>query len=374
MSRDSILKFSLLGKVKVDRDGEDLTGRISSKSIAILALLLIKEGKSCSRRQLMNYLWPESSENAARYNLRYNLWQLKRVLDDQEEEEPFIIITKDRCSINPARPCWCDVDVITKTDIKGTDDIEILENTAKLFRGDFLEDSYFAGCDQLDEMIILQRYNLENRRLELFKKLVSLYFEAGNSQKCMWALDVCEELDPYDEENASTRIKLLIENGKYTQAHKFYHRFCRRLAVDIGMEPSSGLKDMMGNAVDTETAEPELITITADGIPAIDFYYLSDALGKLLKSSGFRIEEYLPEEQIKDLAAVQRLLGTPVYPVHPARIADAFVSLICNMCGSGKKLELKLTEGSRFDRISEEILHLAWTRCGSMLVIKDMAE
>lgn len=370
MSMDNVLKFSFLGKVKVERAGEDLTGRISSKSMALLALLLMKDGRTCSRRQLMNYLWPESSENAARYNLRYNLWQLKKTLDGQDEEEPFILITKERCTINKARRFWCDMDMVLGTDIKKTDDMGVLENIAGLFRGDFFEESYFAGCDELDEMIILQRYDLENRKLELFKKLVDLYFKADNMEKCMWALDICEELDPYDEDNAAVRIKLLIDNGKYTDAQKFFHRFCRRLMVDIGMEPSKELKKMMENTFGTEMTGPGSFSAEGSAIVGIDFYYLADVLGKLLKTPGFSIDEYLPENQIKDLSAVQSLLGTPEYQVHPARIADAFVTLICNICGSGKRLELRVEKGGCLDSVSAAILGIACTRCGQKLVIK----
>ena len=86
-----------------------------------------------------------------------------------------------------------------------------LEKLTGLFRGDFFEDWYFAGCAELDEMIILLRYNLENRKLRLFRKLARLYFDSGRSEKCLKALDVCDELDPYDERHARIRLELLME-------------------------------------------------------------------------------------------------------------------------------------------------------------------
>ena len=324
-----MLKFNFLGKVRIENEEEDLTGKLSSKSVALLALLLMKEGKTCGRRQLMSYLWPDSTESAAKYNLRYNLWQLKKILNSEKSEETFLIVTKEECRINENFPYQCDLQQIGETDIEAVDDVARLEKLAGLFRGDFFEDWYFAGCAELDEMIILQRYNLENRKLRLFRKLARLYFDSGRSEKCLKALDVCDELDPYDERHARIRLELLMEEKKYIEADRYYHRFCRRLVRDIGAEPSQELKNLIGGERDGEEGDSGFFSVEAAGIAGVEFYYLSEVLGGLMQIPGFRLKDYLSESQIADLSSVQPLLGRPDFPSHPSRIAAGFISLIC---------------------------------------------
>ena len=61
-----MLKFNFLGKVRIENEEEDLTGKLSSKSVALLLCFLMKEGKTCGRRQLMSYLLWTLQESAAK--------------------------------------------------------------------------------------------------------------------------------------------------------------------------------------------------------------------------------------------------------------------------------------------------------------------
>lgn len=44
------------------------------------------------RSDIISYLWSESSDDAAKYNLRFNLWQIKKALVQAD---------------GGARFCWC---------------------------------------------------------------------------------------------------------------------------------------------------------------------------------------------------------------------------------------------------------------------------
>lgn len=79
-----MLEIKLLGELQLSLNGEDLTSSISSKCAALIALLMAHKNHRMSREELLGYLWPESSEDAAKYNLRYNLWQLKKALGEEQ--------------------------------------------------------------------------------------------------------------------------------------------------------------------------------------------------------------------------------------------------------------------------------------------------
>ena len=95
----------------------------------------------------------------------------------------------------------------------------------------------------------MQRYCLENKRLALLKKLVEIYGEKGQDALCLSALQDLEEIDPYDEAAAERRIGILIEQGNYNEAVRYYQNFYNKLAVDSGKHPAllSELKRIVCN-------------------------------------------------------------------------------------------------------------------------------
>ena len=91
----------------------------------------------------------------------------------------------------------------------------------------------------------MQRYCLENKRLALLKKTGRNPWGEGAGCPCLSALQDLEEIDPYDEAAAERRIGILIEQGNYNEAVRYYQNFYNKLAVDIGVQPSDALKRLI---------------------------------------------------------------------------------------------------------------------------------
>ena len=136
-----MLKIDFLGTLKIESEGMNITDRLSSKSQALIAILMTKKSMRCSRKELIGYLWPESSEEAAKYNLRFNLWQLRKAICAQPSGQPFLIITRDDCQINEKYSYQCDFRQIIEADVENCD-IGRLEELRCMFRGDFFENRY----------------------------------------------------------------------------------------------------------------------------------------------------------------------------------------------------------------------------------------
>ena len=97
-----------MGQTQFLLDGVDVSGQISSKSAAILALILMNSSRQMRRSDLIGFLWGESEDDAAKYNLRFNLWQIKKTLV-QADGEPFLLVSKDVVGINPHFSFRCDI-------------------------------------------------------------------------------------------------------------------------------------------------------------------------------------------------------------------------------------------------------------------------
>lgn len=372
-----MLKLKFLGELKIECDGKDLTGAVSSKAMALLAILTVQKGRQMTRRELINYLWPDSEPAAARYNLRYNLWQIKKLAAPDKDGNPFLIITKEQCRINDKFKAESDIGSILSADINQCDGLSQLESVYSLFTGDFFENCYFPGCEELEELIIMQRYSLEHIKLRLLKKLIRLYYESGEAEKCLKALRDCEELDPYDENNAEIRIRLLMEQGSYAESLSYYQRFYKKLARDIGVEPSEELKQLMGKdgSFGNRREEDGLqeVAVSVFAISAAEGYLMADIIRALLEHKAFSgdrerpFEAFLTERQQEDLAFIQPLLGNATGCVPMARVADAFIRLISGICGSGVSLSISVS--GKMDALSAEVLQLLKKKLGDRLQV-----
>ena len=352
-----MLHIKLLGDMKLWTD-DGLVQGISEKGMALLAFLFMEDSHQCRRYMLMDALWPDSTEEAAKYNLRYNLWMLKKHIPADDAGESLLVVSKDYCGINERYMYTCDFDRVKNCHAEELADPEEIEEYLQLMAGDFFGDCYLEGCSSFQEQIIRWRFALENKRLILLRKLIPLYYEEQNWNRCMELLDICEEMDPYDEDHVRIRMELYMKNGEYEAAARYYRQFSQKLALDIGVEPDEELKKMAGTIRllhKEQQGALELYTAALEHVPG---YWMCDILRALLETEGFRIEAFLSADQIGDLTAIQYRLGEVPAAVSLTRTVDAFINLIGAVCSSGRPLRIQLEKSSRPDLMSLDVIHL----------------
>ena len=79
-----MLQIRLFGKPQVICDGTDITPELGNKGCALLCILFLRGGDYYAREKLAAYLWPDSAVSAAKYNLLYTLWKIKKSTDTGE--------------------------------------------------------------------------------------------------------------------------------------------------------------------------------------------------------------------------------------------------------------------------------------------------
>lgn len=364
-----MLKFRFLGDLYFEDAGENITGNVSKKGAAILAVLILHRKRKVSRKELIGYLWPESSEDAAKYNLRYNLWQLKKVFNENHET-PLLMISKEECWLNNMCPYWCDICEIMEKNIAAAEDTKELEQIWILFAGEFLENVFYPGCDDFEELVSRQRYVLENKKLKLLQQLIRMYSGQKAWDKCLQALRDYEELDPYDEECALLRIRILLQLGSYREALQYYHDFYTKLTCDVGIEPSDSLKKLAEKIKHRIPKRQNDLRIRCDCIRGVPYFLMSDIIGGLLDCRGFNISDYLTEERRKDLAYIQFRLGECRETPPPVRIINSFMELIGNVCSGENTLQIQIINSSEADQVSAEVLEKLEERYPEILLVE----
>lgn len=369
-----MLHITFMGETRFLLDGVDVSDKISSKATAIVALVLMKESRQMRRSEIINFLWGESGDDAAKYNLRFNLWQIKKVLV-QEDGNSLFIVTKDIVKVNPEFSFFCDILEIEKASPDEIDSIQELNRLLSLFRGEFFENCYLHNCESFLEHIILRRYYMENRRLAIYHRLIQLSYEKKLYDDCLNAISACEQIDPYNEGIVKIRLKILIERGAWRDATQYYQIFYSRLLQDVGTEPSQELRELSEqfHLKKTKSTPESVLRLEVYTIPSLPGGWMSQVLKALHRSNQVNWNDYLTEQQCADLAYFQPTLSMrPSVSAPMVRIVDAFMELIGKLCTAkqGQKLEILSVNGAPLDSLSREVAEILQYECGNRLILR----
>lgn len=312
-----MLKIKFLGEISVEYDGEDITAKFGGKTLALLCVLVLNYGKSLSREKITTYLWPDSNEEAAKYNLRYNLWTIKKHIGVDSNDKEFLNIDRDRCGINTDYQYKCDIKAILELHNCENVTLDKLEEIYGLFCGDFMEGCFFNKCNDLNEIIIFERNRFEDYKIHVLKELLSRYSEK-DLYKAEGILKSILEIDPYDEESAYSLMELYEKRGKRSNAIIFYGEFKNRMITYLGIQPSAILKkkfeelksdtnmSLTNKTVAVNLTDPyDEIHIKTKCMKSVEYFWMSDVLRKLdMKKPGI-INNNISYEQLMALKSIQ---------------------------------------------------------------------
>lgn len=91
----SRLRIYLFGGFRAEMDGRPLTTFGTDKNRALLAYLALESGHFHRREALATLLWPDHRDVVARNSLRQALYQLRQMLTQGAEPEPFLLVTRE---------------------------------------------------------------------------------------------------------------------------------------------------------------------------------------------------------------------------------------------------------------------------------------
>ncbi|MCI7412554.1 AfsR/SARP family transcriptional regulator [Hornefia butyriciproducens] len=238
-----MLQISFLGKTRIIQDGTDITARFGGKAIALLCILFLHYDQSVPRERLLGYLWPDSEENAARYNLRYNLWMIRKNIKQDRNGQELLSVSRSSCEVNDRYEYTCDIVDIDRLHRSDSLCMEKLIEIPHTLEGDFMEGYYFKNCSELNEMILIGRSRMEGIRISLLMQLAGYYEENERFQKCADLLERLNRMEPYDEEIALRIMNVYEKQEKISAAILFYNSFQDRLLTVLGVRPGRALEE-----------------------------------------------------------------------------------------------------------------------------------
>lgn len=218
------IQIRLLGGLEIRRGGDQLPPLESARTESLLAYLLLHRDEPQQRQHIAFHLWPDSTEEQARTNLRHILHNLRHVLP---EADKLIEVGPRTLTWRPALPTWLDVAAFEQAILEGRP-----KDAVALYAGDLL-----AG--RTDEWVEEQRVRLRRRYLDALEQLVTASKEHGDLVDAVRYAEQLLREEPLREETYRALMRLHDALGDRARAVRVYHECAATLERELGVEPAA---------------------------------------------------------------------------------------------------------------------------------------
>lgn len=231
-----MLHVTLLGEQAV-ADAHGTVRLRSSRTVALLAFLVVHAGAPQTRQRIAATFWPDSGDEQAKTNLRRELHHLRTVLGDAADAS-LLVTARDLAWVDsPA--CGVDVRAFTveretaRTAHAAGDRASFLEHAGaaiERYRGEFLPGSY-------DDWALAARSTLEQHAVDLLDGLGTARAATGDPAGAVEAARRRVQLRPLEEVGYRSLIQLQGDLGDRAGAVSTYHHCASVLERELGVEP-----------------------------------------------------------------------------------------------------------------------------------------
>ena len=308
------LRIRLMGGISIYMENQRLDLVLSHKAISIIALLLISDNKRMNKQRLATLLWPDSDDEASRYNLRYNLWNIKKLVPPKEEED-FICKDKNDVYINPDFKYYSDIGVIKEYNKDKQHSKEELETIKSLFKGDFLEGVIFKGSQEISDLTLMERMYCQNIHADVLQQLYQENKKNDDNASCIYNLFEMLLIDPFNEKTACNIMKHMKKQSQPGKAVAFYKDFSANLRRDLNVSPSPELRQfyeeltVTSASTDQKPVEKDKnnpIVLNTFCMEEIDYFWMSECINQI-----FEVIEDEVIGEISDILLSHLLYITP---------------------------------------------------------------
>ena len=246
--KTALLRILVLGQFRLERHSEQEWEPVTDSAWqqrrvrALLGYLLSSPGRTLSRKQAMELLWPDQEREIASGQLDRAVHSLRRILEPARSRPAtsrLLRLEDDQLILADARQIEVDADTFEDllTRATATGDMgeaeQLLERAATLYGGDFLPEERTA------EWAVARRRQLQQSWIKLLLLLADLRIAREALDSAIDPLDQLLTIDPTNETAVQGLIVVLARLKRRGEAVRTYSRFASVLQQDYGTSPSS---------------------------------------------------------------------------------------------------------------------------------------
>ncbi|MFE2937673.1 BTAD domain-containing putative transcriptional regulator [Streptomyces sp. NPDC059255] len=252
-NESALLRFSVLGPVRAWRGGEALPPG-SPQQRALLASLLLREGRTATAAELIDGLWGDEPPSQALAAVRTYASRLRKVLSPGvlvSESGGYALRTgHDALDLNVAQELAADADKARAAGDRGQAR-SLISKSLNLWDGEALASVPGPYAET-------QRTRLEEWRLQLTEALLDLDLEVGAHTEAVSELTALTAAHPLRERLRELLMVALYRSGRQAEALAVYADTRRLLADELGVDPRPELSELQRRILqaDEDLARP----------------------------------------------------------------------------------------------------------------------
>ncbi|MCB8979404.1 MAG: protein kinase [Ardenticatenaceae bacterium] len=243
------LRLFFLGQFHIELEEKPATHFATNKVQALLAYLAVEAKRPFPRTTLATLLWPDMPDADARHNLRQTLFRLRQTVPDKPQTASFFLITHQTIQFNLDSNYWLDVTEFDRllSDCQRHDHqyletcaacMERLETAVSLYHGDFLDHFYVEDSAPFEEWALAKREWLRREALNALTLLSAYHDKHGNYEAAQQFAQQQIDIDPLREEGVQQLMRVLVKNGRRSEAIAQYHLCKQRLSEELDVAPA----------------------------------------------------------------------------------------------------------------------------------------
>jgi predicted ATPase/DNA-binding SARP family transcriptional activator len=207
------------------------------KARSLVKLLAVAPRCRLHRERVMEWLWPNSSRDAAANSLYQTVHHARRVIDPDSSGpfSPYLRLQDEELVLCPEVPLWTDVEAFESAaaTARRTRDPASYQAAVELYTGDLLPE------DRYEEWAEGRREELRALYQELLIELARLHEERGEFKSAIEALRRVLTSEPAHEQTHQDLMRLYATAGQRDRALRQYEQLREVLRRELGLEPDA---------------------------------------------------------------------------------------------------------------------------------------
>ncbi|HSL29217.1 MAG TPA: BTAD domain-containing putative transcriptional regulator, partial [Anaerolineales bacterium] len=292
-----MLQIRLLGQFDIRLDGK----RVAIPSRAgqsLLAYLAITAGTAHRREKLAGILWPDTSDETARKNLRHELWRIRKAISAQgSATADYLLADEITLTFNRHADYWLDVAILERPEL----DPASLTSSLSLYQGELLPGFY-------DDWVVLERERIQSIFEAKMEQLVEKLVEA---ERWITVQEQCERwlaLSSAPEPAYRALMLSYSARGDMAKVSATYQRCVDDLRDRFGVDPSAETHSLYSGLLKGARSPRRILTQPSGTVT----FLFTDIEGstRLLEKLGEKYATFLAEHHRILRHAIQKWNGS----------------------------------------------------------------
>lgn len=222
------------GDFQIGWEGEEPIKWRTEKTKELFAYLLINYGKTTTKYQIIDAIWPDVDPEKAEHQLYNGIYYIRKTLKEYGISKEKILLNGNYClTLYNVNFDYAFINEYLHMDIN-TLPLKVLQRIEEEYSG-----SYFENYDW--KWIDYDRHIYSMHYYKIAFKLSEIYFSNCEYEKAERLLEKLRRINPYDEMPIMSLLKIMSLFNRKNEMKKLFNDFRKTLQNDLDIGPSDEL-------------------------------------------------------------------------------------------------------------------------------------